>query len=157
MTSFILLLRCFWYTFLIFIRCKRFCAFLYLWNLFVKKIKKFKTDLICITTPAYSHWWLNTSKCPSVSSFAIVCSIFDPCSFNSTDISSWSKLFCFCIYRVHENSNGCRCCILGTIFQLSTWLLSLCYLFQDILLLWFWVSTASCFVNCPLWQPLPLP
>ena len=131
MTSLILLLRCFWYTFLIFVRCKRFCAFLYLWNLFVKtKIKKFETDLI---------------------------SIFDPCSFNSTDISSWSKLFCFCIYCVHENSNGCRCCILGIIFQLSTWLLSLCYLFQDILLLWFWVSTASCFVNCPLWQPLPLP
>ena len=49
MTSFILLLRCFLYTFLIFVRYKRFCAFLYLWNLFVKKKKKkkeFKTDLI---------------------------------------------------------------------------------------------------------------
>ena len=47
MTSFILLLRCFLYTFFIFVRCKRFCAFLHLWNLFVKrKNKKFKTGLM---------------------------------------------------------------------------------------------------------------
>ena len=46
MTSFILLLRCFFAHFFIFVRCKWFCVFLYLWNLFVKKIKEFKTDLI---------------------------------------------------------------------------------------------------------------
>ena len=49
MTSFILLLRCFLYTFFIFVCCEGFCAFLSLLNLFVKKkkkIKKFKTDLI---------------------------------------------------------------------------------------------------------------
>ena len=46
MTSFILLVRCFLYTFFIFVRSELFCAFLCLWNLFVKKNKKLKTDLI---------------------------------------------------------------------------------------------------------------
>ena len=38
----------FLYTFFVFVCCKRFCALLYLWNLFVKKIKnkKFKTGLM---------------------------------------------------------------------------------------------------------------
>ena len=45
MTSFTLLLRCFLYTFVIVGR-KRFRAFLYLWNLFLKKIEKFKIDLM---------------------------------------------------------------------------------------------------------------
>ena len=58
----------------------------------------------------------------------------------------------------YDNCNRYRCCITCSKYKFTAlkWLIPLCHLSLDILLLWFRLSTVPCFVHYFLWQPLPL-
>ena len=115
----------------------------------------------------FNHWWLNTTHWGALSLYLfakllILTRAISRAFFLGQIYSASTFIMCSWHGAVvsHDNCNGYMCSIArsrcGFPLQLSTWLLSLCPLSQNILLLWFRVSTTTCFVNCLLRKPLPL-